>query len=297
MELTHLKSFAVVARHGNLSAAAKELGTTQPNLGRQMLALSKEVGLELFVRHSRGINLTADGQDFLKLCQETIGRLNQGAALIREKKSSPRGTLRIIAGTGTLETLLEHLPRLTVKYPELDFHFLSITDLFQFQIGDADVGIVPVLFSEPDIVQHHLVDGLLKVYASPSYLKNNTPLNTLEDLKDHKLIIYDIKDNEMYDNYNILPVNIDKNNKVRNHIKLNSGNAIRTALLKGLGLGTYVYTRDLVETNLLVDVFPHLPPRKVPYYLTYHKSLIGSAKIQAFHEFVRDVIKVWVPPK
>jgi DNA-binding transcriptional LysR family regulator len=48
LELTHLKSFLTVARKGNLSAAAKELGCTQPNLGRQMTALAKEVGMEHF---------------------------------------------------------------------------------------------------------------------------------------------------------------------------------------------------------------------------------------------------------
>ncbi len=51
--LDRLRSFIVVARTGNLSAAAKELGTTQPNLGRQMTALEKEVRLTLFSRHSR----------------------------------------------------------------------------------------------------------------------------------------------------------------------------------------------------------------------------------------------------
>jgi DNA-binding transcriptional LysR family regulator len=217
--------------------------------------------------------------------------------MIREKKSSPRGTLRIIAGTGALETILENLPVLTNKYPELDFKFLSITDVFQFQIGDADVGIVPVLFSDPDIVQHHLLDGLLKVYASPSYLKEKPPPQTLEDLYDHKIIIYDIEDDDMYKSHNILPLTMEKNASCRHHIKLNSGNAIRTALLNGLGLGTFIYTRDLVETRLLVDVFPHLPPRKVPYYITYHKRLMGSPKIQAFHEFMKEIAKVWVPPK
>jgi DNA-binding transcriptional LysR family regulator len=65
--LDHLRAFVVVARTGNLSTAAKELGTTQPNLGRQMTALSKEFNLELFFRHSRGVSLTKQGEEFLAL--------------------------------------------------------------------------------------------------------------------------------------------------------------------------------------------------------------------------------------
>ena len=59
--LHHLRSFIIVARTGNLSAAAYELNTTQPNLGRQMTALEKEVNLVLFARHPRGLGLTKQG--------------------------------------------------------------------------------------------------------------------------------------------------------------------------------------------------------------------------------------------
>src|ERR1700722_16691301 len=121
MDLSHLKSFSVVARIGNLSAAAKELRTTQPNLGRQMASLAKEVGLELLIRHSRGVSLTTEGREFLELCKQTIGRLDQGVVQIREKKLMPKGTLKIVAGTGTIDHILEHLPSFSLKYPALDF--------------------------------------------------------------------------------------------------------------------------------------------------------------------------------
>ena len=67
LNLDRLKAFTVVARIGNLSGAAKELGTTQPNLGRQMTALESETRLPLFSRHSRGLYLTKQGEDFLEL--------------------------------------------------------------------------------------------------------------------------------------------------------------------------------------------------------------------------------------
>jgi DNA-binding transcriptional LysR family regulator len=89
--LNHLRSFIVVSRTGNLSAAAKELGTTQPNLGRQMTALEKEVNLVLFVRHSRGLALTKQGQDFLDLCQRIVGQLAQETNVIRDRDLEPQG--------------------------------------------------------------------------------------------------------------------------------------------------------------------------------------------------------------
>lgn len=296
MELSRLKSFAVVARTGNLSAAAKELGTTQPNLGRQMTALAKEVGMGLFVRHSRGVSLTAEGKEFLELCQRTVAQLDQGAALIRERRQNPKGTLKVVSGTGSLDMIFEHLSSFSLKYPELDFKFTTIADIFQFQIGDADVGLVPVVFSDPDIIQHKLYDCFIRVYASPNYLKTHPFPKTLDDLKHHKLVIYKVEDPEVFKTHNIIPEGVSGNSAYRTHIELNSGAAIRSALINGLGIGTFLYTRNIVEKNLLVDVFPDMPDRKIPYYFTYHKNLEGSPKIQAFYEFLKEVSKVWQRP-
>ena len=296
MELDHLKSFTVVARKGNLSAAAKELGATQPNLGRQMKALSDEVGMELFVRHSRGVSLTAEGQEFLELCQQTIGRLDQGAALIRERRVNPKGTLKIVMGTGVMDHIFEHLSAFALKYPQLDFKFITIADVYQFQIGDADVGLVPVVFSDPDIIQHRILDGLLRLYASPDYIKKHSLPKDFKDLRNHKLIIYRMEDSKLFKTHNILPSASELDNQYRTHVEVNSGAAMRSALLKGVGIGAFIYERTTVENKLLIDVFPQSPDHKIPYYFTYHKSLEGSPKVLAFYEFLKEVSKVWTRP-
>jgi len=108
--LDRLRSFIVVGRTGTLSAAAKELGTTQPNLGRQMTLLEKEVNLVLFVRHLRGLGLTKQGQEFLDLCQDIIGRLAQETGVIREGALEPEGNLHFLSGVGTLEDILGNSP-------------------------------------------------------------------------------------------------------------------------------------------------------------------------------------------
>jgi DNA-binding transcriptional LysR family regulator len=293
MELEHLKSFAVVARIGNLSSAAKELGMTQPNLGRHMRILAKKVNMDLFARHSRGLKLTADGNEFLELCQQTTGHLDRGATLIRERKTKPKGILKIVVGTAVMERILEHIPPLCHKYPDLDFKFVSITDALPFQTGDADVGLVSTLFSEPDIVQHHLYNGTFRLYASPNYLKKHPLPKTLADLKHHKLIIYKVEDPEINNTHNILAKHFSLDHTYRNHIEVNNVIALRGALIQGLGIGSLLYDHNLMDKKLLVDVFPDIPDHNIPYYYTYHKSLEGSLKIQVFYEFLKEVSMVW----
>lgn len=295
--LDRLRTFIVVARTGNLSAAARELGATQPNVGRQMAALEKEVRLTLFIRHSRGLSLTKQGEEFRIACQDIVGQIVQIADIIREKDSKPEGILKIVTGLGTTETILNNLHIFIEQFPKIDFRFLSTTDIYQFQIGDADVGLIPIKFSEPNIVQHHLFNMTLRIYAAPSYFKKHSMPKTLEDLKSHQMIVYARNDQEVLQLLN-LQIKKDHTSHIysQSFIEVNNGINMRSALINGFGIGTYFYDQNIVNNNLLIDVFPEMPDHKVPYYYTYHRRLEGSPKIQAFHEFLKKVVKVWERP-
>jgi DNA-binding transcriptional LysR family regulator len=295
--LDRLRAFVIVARTGNLSAAAKEMGTTQPNLGRQMTALEKEVRLVLFARHSRGLNLTKQGEEFLRLCLDIVGRLAQGTDIIRESDSDLDGRLRIATGIGTSETIIENISAFSKSYPNLQFQFSSVSDIFRFHVGDADVGIIPVHFSDPELVQHHLFDMILRIYASPGYFQTHPIPKSLDDLQEHKLIIFTGENDEPERAINIHLSDSSKTYFSNRFVEANNIIALRASLLSGLGIGPYYYSQKVKENNLLVDVFPDMPDKKIPYYFTYHKRLENSQKIKVFHDFMKEIVKDWERPE
>lgn len=72
LELRHVRMFAVLAASSSLSAAARELGTTQPTASRMLREIETTVGVRLVVRGPHGAELTARGEAFARRCEEVL---------------------------------------------------------------------------------------------------------------------------------------------------------------------------------------------------------------------------------
>ena len=106
MELRHLRYFVAVADAGSVSRAATQLRVTQPALSRQIRDLEAELGLPLFDRVGRRLQLTAAGDNLLLRTREIL----RAADALREQASAlaggATGTLRLGATAQTLESLI-----------------------------------------------------------------------------------------------------------------------------------------------------------------------------------------------
>jgi DNA-binding transcriptional LysR family regulator len=298
--LDGLRIFIVVGRTGNLSAAAKALGMTQPQVARQMANLEQKVDMSLFIRHSRGLVLTKQGREFLSLCQDVVGQLAQGIRLIREKNSEPEGCLNLVSGTGLIDPILENIGAFSQKFPKISFRFSTviniyqlINNVYQLQIGDADIAVIPEMVSDSRFNQRLLFNTSERVYASPRYLESHPLPKSLKDLQGHRVIFYG---DERQQIHNKQIMNEDTASFLQPFITLTSGPSMRMALINGAGIGCYSYNRDIMAKGLLVDIFPDMPDHVIPYYFTYHKRLEGSPKAEAFYAFLKDVTKVWERP-
>lgn len=119
MDISDLRVFEAVSRHGSMNRAAQELHTVQSNVTARIRVLEEELGVSLFQRHARGVSTTPAGQRILPFV-ERITKLLADARTAAQDDGSPSGALLL----GSLETttalrLSPLLSRFAKTYPEV----------------------------------------------------------------------------------------------------------------------------------------------------------------------------------
>ena len=129
MELRHLRYFVAVAEEGSLTVAAeRRLHTAQPSLSRQIRDLEYEVGVALFVRSVRGIELTAAGRAFLEHARLALGQTQAAidAARRAAQPAKPSFALGFLTGQ-ELQWMPEAMRILRNELPNIDITVSSQT--------------------------------------------------------------------------------------------------------------------------------------------------------------------------
>lgn len=126
MELYQLKTFAMVAKEGHLTRAAEKLNTSQPAVSAHVKALEAELGLTLFLRSPKGMQLTAEGRTLYQKTLDTLATLDELRHQARRMQTEIRGTIRLGLHIDPaylhLDALLSEMRQ---KHMEVEFHLLQ----------------------------------------------------------------------------------------------------------------------------------------------------------------------------
>ncbi|WP_296600226.1 LysR substrate-binding domain-containing protein [Phenylobacterium sp.] len=136
MELRHLRYFVAVAEEGSLTVAAeKRLHTAQPSLSRQLRDLEQEVGAQLFLRTSRGVELTPAGQAFLEHARLSLHQAREAVAAARRVARPAKTSFAVGFLTGQEVEWLRHVTHvLKDQLKDID---LRVSSDFSPHVADA----------------------------------------------------------------------------------------------------------------------------------------------------------------
>src|SRR4051794_5379748 len=95
MELRHLRYFVAIAEEGSFTRAAERLWVAQPGLSTQIRRLESELGVQLFERHTRGVDLTDAGEVLLERARAALTAADAAAGTGRDLEAGQIGSVRL----------------------------------------------------------------------------------------------------------------------------------------------------------------------------------------------------------
>jgi DNA-binding transcriptional LysR family regulator len=186
------RSFLTVLRQGSLSAAARELGLTQPTIGRHIDALEQAVGAELFTRSSNGLLPTDMALD-LKPYAETLA--TTADAFLRtasSRRDKVEGTVRISASEVIgIEVLPPIIADLQEAYPGLQVELSASDALEDLMNREADIAVRMTEPQQDVLLARRIGDIPLGFHAHRRYLERHGTPQTMADLTGHRIIGFD----------------------------------------------------------------------------------------------------------
>jgi LysR family transcriptional regulator, cyn operon transcriptional activator len=147
MNLRQLQTFVTIAEAGGFASAQDRLPFSQPAASRQIQALESELGLLLFNRVGRRIQLTSEGEDLLRRCRHLLQAAEAIGERARALKGGEAGTLRVGASPQHIETVLAFfLPLYRADHPSVEVSLVEdggarLPD--RLERGDIHLALIP----------------------------------------------------------------------------------------------------------------------------------------------------------
>jgi len=287
---TELELFVQVAETGSLSRAAEALDLSNAAASRHLQALEDRLGARLVERNTRRLYLTDTGQEFFSRAKTVLADLKDAEDAVNAATLNPTGTLRI---TASLSFSMHHVAPLlreyTQRYPNVSVHVEAANRYLDIIDNNIDVAIRTREF-EPDsnITVRRLAQTRRILAAAPRYLAKHGRPKTLEDLAQHKLLIYTHANNP-----NELRFTRDGQTttlSVKGLLESNDGQILRAAALDGMGIlvqPTYILYDDMVAGRL-VPVLDDWDLPRLTVNLAYPSRKHLSAKVRTFIDFMAE---------
>jgi DNA-binding transcriptional LysR family regulator len=183
----HLRAFDAVARHLNFRAAAEEMALTQSAVSRQIQALEEEVGVSLFLRHTRAVELTSAGAQLLMAVSQSLPRIDGAVRQIRQSAGRRAVALTTFASFASM-WLIPRLEQFQRDNPDIDIRIDATDSALDLEVADVDLALRygPMAAMPPQAIR--LFGEQLTPVVSPWLLKGGQTLTKPADVAHFALI-------------------------------------------------------------------------------------------------------------
>jgi DNA-binding transcriptional LysR family regulator len=294
MDWDKLKIFHTVAEAGSFTNASTILNLSQSAISRQIQSLEKDLKINLFERHARGLVLTSNGEYLFKTANDVISKLKEVESNLSEEKNQIKGKLIVTTvvsfGTTWLTPRIKEFMDLN---PEIEIELIFNDKELDLATRQADVAIRMRRPKQLNLIQKKFVNFNYHIYGSNEYLQKNGYPKNLKDLDKHKFITYGKgAPSPVYNPDWVLKVGSKEGKKRKSLMKVNSVYGLLLAVQSGVGLAALP---DYITYNIsgLTKVLPDEPGKPTETHFVYPASLKDNARLIAFRNFLFSKVNEW----
>ena len=247
--LEYYKVFCHVARCGSITLAARELSISQPAVSQSIRLLETSVGAKLFVRSSKGVKLTQEGELLYDYVEKGYGQIELGERKLKQMMNLELGEIHIGASDMTLRFfLLPYLERFHEPRPTIRIvvsHHPTPETLASLRNGKIDFGVVSTPF-DSEGMQVEEVREIEDIFvAGRRFIQYKNRMLDLKELESLPLILLEKNTNTRSCMDHFLAEN---RVEVAPEFELATSDMIVQFALRSLGVGNVV--RDFAEQEL-----------------------------------------------
>lgn len=285
MKLNQLRIFDSVARHRNVTNAAKELHLSQPAVSLQLKCLEQEYGSKFYLRTNHGVELTARGRSFLDAIRPVLAQLDKIEVDFKDHKNKQKTNVLRIGGNHTICATVfpKVLTNFRKSYPDVDLVVETAGNrIIESYLRDGKVEVA--LITGPSYAPTNIYEAY-EVHQAVAFVPPDHPLGgqvmALEDLAKLPLVVK----KESTNVHAIMRLGID----LKIVLQCESAEGVKIAVQNGMGVGLLYLARVAAEIRkgelVAIDV-PELKEITHQSFIMYvrHKPLSPSAE-----DFIRTL--------
>ncbi len=280
------RAFCATADAGSLSAAARQLGLTQPTLSRQVAALEAGLGVMLFERVGKRLVLTPTGLGLLEHARAMAASAEAMALAAAGQSRDITGRVCISATDAVATYLLpEIVARVHEQAPQITVVILATDSISDLRRREADIAVRHMRPTEPDLIGRLAGEMTAHFYASHTWIARHGAPQSVADLGGVSLLGFEPVERFVEHLSKVaIPVTADQC-----RIVSSSAVVLWEMLRRGLGVGMML--SEIAErTPGLVRLLPELPGTPVPVWLVTHRELHTSARVRLVFDTLFDAL-------
>ncbi len=185
--MNSLAVFEMAARYLSFTRAAEELTISREAVSRHIRVLEDHLGVPLFNRLYRALELTDAGHRFRAAVEESLDQIRLSARSIREPETAPAVTVLATIAISSF-WLTPRLPRFRMRAPNVRIRILASDQLPDFRATRIDVGLVYGDGNWPGLEARPLFPVRSFPICSPGYAREMLPISMPADLPGHTLL-------------------------------------------------------------------------------------------------------------